>query len=261
MDAFRFLWQYRHVLWHTTKNDIRARYTGSALGMAWAILNPLLLLSIYVFVYQIIFKFRMPGLSTREYVIIIFSGQLPYFGFSECITGSLTSVTGNANLLRSTYFPVPALPVKAILAGMFSQIMGTCILLVFLLYFGKFSIYWLFLPIALAIQLLFTIGLGWICSVLHVFFRDLGQVISVILLFLMFMSPIFWLPEMLSGPMRFILYLNPLYYIISLYRQPLFYGVLPAWHIIIIITGVSTVLFMFGFRFFIRIKPHLVDYV
>jgi lipopolysaccharide transport system permease protein len=112
------------------------------------------------------------------------------------------------------------------------------------------------------VQILFTIGLGWIVSVLNVFFRDLGQAISVLLMFLMFMSPIFWLPEMLGhGLMRWILYLNPMYYIISLYRLPLFYGVLPALKDLTVIVGISMILHIFGYRLFTRIKPYLVDYV
>jgi len=168
VNPFQFLWRHRNLIWHTTLSDIRARYTGSVFGMAWAVLNPLLLLSVYVVVYLVIFQIRLPGLTAVDYVLVIFAGLIPWFGFSESVTTSLTSVVHSANLLRSTSFPTPALPVKAVLAGMFTQTFGLSLLLLALLATGHATPYWLFLPVAFGIQLLLTMGLGWVLSVLNV---------------------------------------------------------------------------------------------
>jgi lipopolysaccharide transport system permease protein len=262
VNPFQFLWRHRNLIWHTTLSDIRARYTGSVFGMAWAILNPLLLLSVYVVLYLVIFKIQLPGLSSVDYVLVIFTGLIPWFGFSEAITASLISVVSNANLLRSTSFPTPALPAKAVLASMFTQVIGLSLLLIALILTGHVSRYWLFLPVAVGVQLLLTIGLGWVLSVLNVFIRDLMQAISVVLLFLMFISPIAYVPEMIDiRLLRVILALNPLHYLINLYRMPLFYGRLPSPLDVAISLGLALLVFWGGYRFFVRIKPHLVDYV
>ena len=110
MNPFQFIWRYRNLIWHTTLNDVRMRYIGSVLGLAWAVLNPLLILGLYVVVYLMIFKIQMPGMSSEEYVVAIFAGLIPWFGFSEAVTASLNAIVSNSNLVRTTSFPARIFP-------------------------------------------------------------------------------------------------------------------------------------------------------
>jgi lipopolysaccharide transport system permease protein len=261
MEPFLFLWRQRHLILHTTLNDIKARYTGSSLGLMWAVLNPLLLFCVYVVVFLLIFKVHIPEITSFEYTLLILAGLVPWFGFSESIMACVYCVVGNANLLHSSSFPVSALPVKAVLASMFSQATGLIILMIALLITGRVSLYWFYLPVAIGVQLFFSIGLGYFLSVLNVFVKDLAQCISTLLLLLMFLSPIAYLPDMLQGFLRFFLYLNPIAYMIMLYRDPLFYGKMPMPFELTISIIISIGIFCAGYRFFERIRPYLVDHV
>ncbi len=265
MNPFQFLWRHRHLILHTTHSDIRARYSGSMLGVAWALLNPLMLLSVYVALYVFILRVRLPGgrpTSALEYTLVIFAGLIPWFGFSESVSTSLASIVGNPNLIHNTSFPAPVLPVKAVLASMVGQAVGLGLLLVLLAATDHVSVHWLFLPVALTAQVLLSLGLGWMLAVLNVFVRDLGQAVSHLLLVLMFISPIAYTREFLGhSPLRLVLDLNPLSYLINLYRDPLVYGHLPRPLDLVGGPLVALAVFFLGFRFFIRIKPYLADRV
>jgi lipopolysaccharide transport system permease protein len=263
LNPFSFLWRHRRLVLHTTRSDVQARYTGSVLGLAWAVINPVLLLSVYVVLYVVILGIRMPGRSSGlEYALVIFTGLIPWFGFSEATTASVGSVVANASLLHNTSFPAAVLPVKAVFGSLLSLAVGLALLLMALGTTGHFSLYWLFLPVAIATQLLLSLGLGWILSALNVFVRDLAQAMSALLLFLMFASPIAFTAEFVANSrLRVLLYLNPISYLINLYRLPLFYGRPPGPADLAVGPLLSLVLFFLGYRFFVRIRPHLTDHV
>ena len=104
MNAFLFLWRHRHLILHTTYSDIQARYSGSMLGIAWALLNPMMLLGVYIVLYVLILRVRAPGgqqASALDYTLVIFAGLIPWFGFSESISTSLGSIVGNPTLLQT----------------------------------------------------------------------------------------------------------------------------------------------------------------
>jgi len=265
LNPFVFLWRHRQLILHTTHSDIRARYRGSMLGIAWAFLNPLMLLSVYVALYVFILRVRLPAgrpASALEYTLVIFAGLIPWFGFSESISTSLSSIVSNPSLIHNTSFPAPILPVKAVLSSMVGQAVGLTLLLGLLAATDHASIHWLFLPVALAAQLLLSLGLGWVLAVLNVFVRDLGQAVSHVLMVLMLISPIAYTREFLDpSPFRLVLDLNPLSYLINLYRDPLVYGHLPRPLDLAVSSLVAVAVFLLGFRFFVRIKPYLADRV
>jgi homopolymeric O-antigen transport system permease protein len=265
LNPFSFLWRHRHLILHTTHSDIRARYSGSMLGIAWAVLNPLMLLSVYVALYVFILQVRLPagqGASPLEYTLLIFAGLIPWFGFSESISTSLSSIVGNRNLIHNTSFPAPILPVKAVLGSMVGQAVGLVVLLGLLAATNHISIHWLFLPVAVAAQVLLAVGLGWVLAVLNVFVRDLGQAVSHALLVLMLISPIAYTREFLgTSKLRLVMDLNPFAYLVNLYRDPLVNGHLPRTLDLAGASLVALAMFLLGFRFFVRIKPYLADRV
>lgn len=264
LNPFQFLWYYRRLIWYTTLQEIKAKYTTSILGIGWAALYPLLFLTVYVLVFIVIFRLRLPdsSYSRLDYVLIIFAGLIPWLGFREAVMVSLSSVVSNASILRSTSFPTPVLPVKTVLASTITQVISLGFLLIVLLFTGHLHFTWLFLPIAIATQLMLTIGMGWVLAVLNVYFRDMEQVVSLILFMLLFISPVAYLPEMIGSPwLQLILYINPISYLITLYRLPLFYNQLPSIQDVMVILGLALAMFWFGYRFFVGVRAYVVDYV
>ena len=154
--------RYRMLLSQTTRNDIRARYAGSVLGLAWLFLYPLLFLGAYAIVYIFIFKIRFALFNSNEYVALIFCGLVPFLGFSEALSTGVGSVTSNANLIKNTLFPIDLIPIKSVLTSQCTQVVGMGMLLVVLAILGKMTLWTLMLPIVWLLQVIFTIGLIWI---------------------------------------------------------------------------------------------------
>lgn len=260
-NPFSLILQYRKILWSISINEIKQKYAGSLLGGMWIVLYPLLFLSAYFLVYIAVFKIRLEGISTFDYVLIIFSGLIPWFGFSESIGTGIHSVTSNSSLIKNTLFPIELIPVKVVISSMISQLVGLLILLSALAIKGQLGLYLLLLPFVLILQMMFTAGLSWLLASLNVFFRDLGQMITVILILLMLVSPIAYTPEMLSEELLFYMKFNPMYYMISLYREIIIYNSLPEWDVIITFAIVSVLFFIFGYFIFNRLKAVFSDYV
>ena len=260
IKAFKLLFLNRRLLWATTIYDIRGRYAGTMLGITWTLLYPLLFLGLYAIVYIMIFKIRLSGYTTFDYVLLIFSGLIPFLGFSEALGTGVGSVTQNQSLIKNVIFPIELIPAKAVLSSSVTMIVGMVILQSILWAQGNIHISQLILPIIFIAQLIFTMGLIWLLSALNVFFKDLGQMTSILTLFLMLVSPIAYTQDMVPEALMPFMYPNPLYYLIMLYRETMVLGQVP-FDLLGIFLTISLTTFWFGFYVFSRLKPVFSDYV
>jgi lipopolysaccharide transport system permease protein len=256
------LWRHRGLLWQTTRNDVRARYAGSILGLAWLIAYPLVFLGTYALVYIFIFKVRFPGLfDSNEYVVLIFCGLIPFIGFAEALSLGVVAVTSNSNLIKNTLFPIELIPVKAVLTSQCTQIAGIGLLLIAVGAMGRLTWWALMLPAVWLLQLMFTMGVIWILSSLNVIMRDLQAIIGVVILILMMGSPIAYTVEMIPANLRPLLGVNPLYYMIISYQDVLMMGRWPSNEVLWVLLGISVLSFWGGYWFFGRMKKVFVDSV
>jgi lipopolysaccharide transport system permease protein len=257
----RLVLEHWHLLAATTWNDVRGRFAGSVLGLAWLLLYPLLLLGAYAAVYIYVFKVRFALFDANEYVALIFCGLIPFLGFSEALGTGVSSITSNARLIKNTLFPVDLIPVKAVLASQCTQLGGTVLLLVALAFLGRLTPWAaLLLPVWLC-QIAFTVGLVWVLSSLNVYFRDLQNIVQVLILVLMMISPIAYTRDMVPAGLRPLLLVNPLYYLISAYQECLMLGRLPRATVLGPLVVLSAGSLLLGHLFFRRLKPVLADNV
>ena len=136
------------MLWATTLADIQSRYAGSVLGMFWLVIYPILMLTAYSVVYVFIFQVRLEQITTPQYVMLIFSGLIPFLGFSEGLGNSVISVTSNASLVKNTLYPIELIPVKAVLFSQCTEVVGLIVLTVAVAVTGLLSP-WLLLALPL----------------------------------------------------------------------------------------------------------------
>jgi lipopolysaccharide transport system permease protein len=259
LGPIALLWRYRQILRVTTWNDIRARYAGSAFGMAWLMLYPMLLLGTYAAVYIQVFKIRFALFDSNEYVALIFCGLIPFLAFSEALGTGVGSVTGNVSLVRNTLFPLDLIPVKGVLTSQGTQMTSSILLVIALLWMHKLT-FWALLAIPIWVaQLAFTIGLLWILSSLNVYFRDLQNMVAVLTLVLMMVSPIAYTQDMVPENLRWICQVNPLYYLIVSYQSCLMLGQCPPPEILATLFMVSFGMFFLGYVFFQRMKMVFAD--
>jgi lipopolysaccharide transport system permease protein len=250
------------MLWQTTWNEIKTRYAGSVFGLAWLVFYPLLFLgvySLYIFAMVTVRQGESETAKAIEQVLLIFCGLIPFFGFSEALGAGTTSVSANANLIKNTLFPIELIPAKAVLVGQATQIVGMGMLIAALGAFGKLTPWALLVPFVWLLQIVFSIGLVWILSSLHVFFRDLQNVIAVAILMLMLLSPIAYKGTDIPPKLMPIMYVNPLYYLIVSYQDCLLYGQYPRGTLLPVMYILAIAFLFVGFWFFGRMKRAFSD--
>ena len=227
MDQNRFL-QNRFILSELVKKGIRLKYRRSYLGIVWSLLEPLLTTAVLTIVFGTLFANKDP-----KFPVYILSGRLIYSFFSQGTTSALKSIRANSSLIKKVYVPKLLYPLSCIL---FNYI----IFLISLIVMGLLCVIFKVTPtwhivealIPLFNLLLITTGCGLILSTVGVFFRDMEYLWTVLLMLVMYASAIFYKPErLLNSGYRFILELNPLYCVISDFRQCVIYGKSPCFHV------------------------------
>jgi lipopolysaccharide transport system permease protein len=252
--------QYWKIILITTKVEFDKRYSGSILGFAWVFLYPALLLSVYLFVYLVIFKIRFPGYSEFDYVLYVFCGLIPYIGFSEAISNGSLCIKQNIHLIKNVMLPIELVPIRAVMVSMVTQVVSLGILIILTTFGGSLSWHLLWMPLVFILQIMFLVGLVWILAAVAVPLPDIGYFVNLLLLLLMFLSPIGFKMDMVPDTLKFIIYLNPLAYMLEMYRSSLLYGQWPDFMIFIPYLLICFIFFVLGATFFTHFKNVLVDY-
>jgi lipopolysaccharide transport system permease protein len=215
LHHLRLSWR---VLWALTVIESRKKYAGSILGMLWYPLYSALLLGCYCFVYMVIFHARYKELGTYEYVLYVFAGLIPFLGLSEAVATSTQSVRQSMAILRNAVFPLEFIPVKAVGAALFGLASSLAILVVMAAPTSHIGLHVLYLPVAVIALSMFCVMTGWVLSATAVVVPDLAQVVNIVLMLLMFVSPVGYPINNVPAQVRFLLYLNPLTYLIDMFR-------------------------------------------
>jgi lipopolysaccharide transport system permease protein len=264
-NPLALLWKHRGLLLLTTRNDLRTRYAGALLGWTWVVAYPLIFLAVYSAYYIFVLGPRAGAagaeLSGPLKVGLVFSGLLPFLGFAEALSSGTGSVTGNAHLIKNTLYPIELIPVKAVLASQPTQLIGTALLLLGLGIAGRLTPWALLVPVAWLAQVALTMGIVWIFASVNVYLRDLQNMVGMLLLLIMLLSPIGLSAEALSGPARPLMMANPLYYVIVTYQDCLVFGRFPAHGVFWIMLLVGAAGFLAGHWFFGRLKRVFADNV
>jgi lipopolysaccharide transport system permease protein len=241
--------------------DLRARYIGSFMGFFWSVIHPIVLLVSYTFVFSVIFGLRpRPDTGTTSFPLFLFCSILPWLFFQETLQRSSTIILENANLVTKTLFPSEILPLSVLLAGLVNHLIGFAILLAILLVsLGKISIYILLIPVYFFLLMLFTLGIAWFISSLNVFIRDVSQILSVILTFWFWFTPIFYSADKFPPRLLFLVRWNPLAQVISGYRDCLLRMRMPDLGMLALFAGTALVVFTAGGLFFRKTKREFVD--
>jgi lipopolysaccharide transport system permease protein len=257
----RAIWNYRGFILGSVKREFQSRYRNSLLGAAWTVLNPLAMIVVYTVIFSQVMRSRLPGVDNRfSYSIYLCAGVLTWGLFAE-ITGRAQNVfLEHANLIKKINFPRICLPVIVVLnAGVnFAIIFG--LFLAFLIISGNCPgiVLAAIVPV-LAIQILFSIGLGIIVGVLNVFFRDVGQFFSVLLQFWFWFTPVVYtasiLPERFQGWFRW----NPMTSMIGAYQDIFVHAVWPQWSQLLFPAMAGLLLCIFGMRLFRKRAGEMVD--
>jgi ABC-type polysaccharide/polyol phosphate export permease len=255
--------RYRGLIVSLVGRELKARYRGSVLGFVWSFINPLLLLSIYTFVFTVILPNRNE--IAQPYALFMFCGILPWNWFASSLLEASGSLVSGGNLIKKVLFPAEILPIVNVLANMVHFFLGLTILVVFIVAYRHWpdpaGLLWF--PVAVLIQLVFTAALAMFFAALTVHFRDIRDLLSNLLMFWFFATPIIypWLdPNVIKYHRLFDL--NPFTHLAVTYQEILFFPG-PVGHArwLLALGAASIVLFLAAYWFFDRLRDSFAEAV
>jgi ABC-type polysaccharide/polyol phosphate export permease len=255
----RNLVERRSLLFQLVRRDFEQRFVGSAVGWIWGLIHPLVLLLSWVFVFQICLGMKAPA-GEQKYPLYIFAGMLPWLLFSETVQRCAPSLLDQANLITKTVFPAEIVPVSVFLSTLISHLLAVALMVAAAgLWINQISIFLVLLPLYMLTVGLFAVGVGWIVASLHVFLRDTAQILSVILTFWFWATPIFIDEGKFPPPARFLVRFNPLYYGVRSYRAILLHSAPPDFEDLAISLAFGVAAFVVGGLFFRYMKRGFAD--
>jgi lipopolysaccharide transport system permease protein len=259
------LMRHRMLWWHLTQRDVVGRYRGSALGLGWAFITPLLMLAVYTLVFSQVFKARWGGLEEAgpmAFAINLFAGLIVFNFFTECASRAPDLILQNPNYVKKVIFPLELLAAVTVASACVHLLASFAILLVAeLIAFHYVPLTILLVPFVWLPLILLSLASCWILSAAGVFIRDLGQVVRLALNMLIFLSPIFFPLSALPARWKSIIVFNPLATIIEQTRHVIVQGMPPSWPYVVIATIATALGCELAFRAFSNAKRYFADVI
>lgn len=256
------IWQYRYFIFSCVKREFLMKYKGSLLGTFWSIFQPLAMIFVYTFIFSEVMKNKLAGMENIPfaYSIYLCSGLLTWGLFTETLQRCTDVFLQNANQIKKIFFPRICLPIITIFSSLINFFIGFTLFLLFLILINRFPLnafFYFFVILLVQISFSVTIGIG--LGVLNVFFRDTGQLLNVILQFWFWGTPIVYPATIIPESLKWVLKINPMYYITSGYQEVFVFNEIPNFIGIGIIFIISILIGVWSLHIYHRHIGELVD--
>ncbi len=253
----------RRLIRSMARRDILARYRGSWGDLVWAILNPLLLMSTYFFVFGVVLRTRFGAdRSSTGFALYFLAGMLPWLAFAEPLGRAPHVILEHRNFVKKLIFPLDTLPVNQVVAGLVTELFAAAVFVAALLILrGAVPISVLWLPVLLIPQLLFTLGACWILSALGVFVRDFGQIMGFLLTLWFFLTPICYPESSLPASALVFLRKNPIFVLVRGYRAIFLEGHAPELMPLLKLWILAAAVFLLGHGWFSKLRKSFADVI
>ena len=247
------------LIFALVSRHLRSRYRGSVLGFVWSFLNPLCLIAVYTLVFRNYIRFE----TADSYPLFLLTGLLPWIWFNSGIIEATASISSGGNLITKAMFPPQILPTVSALTNLANYLFAIPVLLVFLLWNGKFpGVAILALPVLILVQLIFVLGLSYAFSALNVFYRDVQHVLGNLFSLLFFLTPVIYpLSTVPAKHQALMQLLNPLTVLMEMYRGVVLENRFPHLFQLLWIGGISMLVFIIGNLVFNRNRESFAEYV
>ena len=246
---------YQEKIRNLIRKDLRGRYKGSVLGFFWTILNPILQLVVYTFLFSLVLR---SGID--KYYLFLFVALVPWIFFSSCLVGGSGIILGQKDLIKKIYFPTEVLPIAHTSSNFVNMLLSFIVIFIVVIFAGNgITTAILYLPIVMIIEYLLCLGASFITSAITVYFRDMEHILGILGLAWMYMTPIMYSVDMIPVEFQGVLSFNPMAPIILAYRSILYDGKAP--EIAVLIHGfiVGVAVLILGFVIFHKLKRRFVE--
>ena len=256
---FRELWKFRELLYFLAWRDVKVKYKQTALGVVWALMQPLLTMVIFSVLFGRLA--RMPS-DGAPYPIFVFIGLLPWNYFSSVLGQATNSLVAGSNLVSKIYFPRLIIPASSAIAALLDLAIGFIVLAVMMIYYGvSISAGTLLVPVLVLLTLMNAVGFGLWFSALNVKYRDIQYVIPFLIQIWMFVTPVIYPKSLFGEKWGWLLLLNPMGGIIEAFR-PAVLGHMPIpWVSLLVSSAIGLAVFVGGVFYFKRVERHFADII
>lgn len=263
LGFWRVLYEHRSLLLQMIRREISGRYSGSAIGILWVILNPLFMLVVYAFVFSVVFKARW-GVDVNEskaqFGLVLFSGLIVHTFVAECLMRAPKVILDHSSYVKRVVFPLEILPIVLVGNALFHALMSFFVLVVGI-FFLNGGMPWtaLLLPVVLAPLFVGTLGLSWLLASLGVYARDIQQLVGMVVTASLFLTPIFYPISAVPERLRHWLYANPLTIFVEATRDVLVWGRIPNLGLIGVSYFAAAVVAGIGYWWFQKTRKGFAD--
>lgn len=261
LGSFQGAWRYRHFILTSIRNELVTRFARSRIGGAWMIIHPLSMVLIYALILSAVLSAKLPGIESQyAYAIYLTAGMLGWSLFSEVLNRCLGVFIENGNLMKKMVFPKIALPIIISGSSLINNLALFLVILVVFAALGHFTpsaLGWV--PLLTVVTLMFALGMGLTLGILHVFLRDIGQIMPIVMQFLFWFTPVVYPASIVPPGLQSLLAFNPLYHLITAYQSVLAYGHAPAIKGLVVVALLGAALLALGLVLFRKASPEMVD--
>lgn len=251
------LLRYRDLVWYLVARDLKVRYRRSTIGFLWTMLQPLLTMGVLVVVFSAVFRFEI-----SNYPVYALSGILFWNFFSQSVVSSMNSLKTNAGLLRKLPLPKAVFPVAAVISGLVNLLLAMIPLFAILIATGhplRPALF--FLPLSILLAVAFTLGAGLLLSPLAAFFSDVVELVNVLLLLGMYLTPVFYPQEIIPLDYRWVVRFNPLRSVLEVFRDPIYFGKVPPLSHLAVTLVIAVLALLIGIVAFRRSSDRIAFYL
>jgi lipopolysaccharide transport system permease protein len=256
------LFEMLELLWVLVRRGVDQKYRGSFLGILWSLINPIMMIAVFTFVFAVVLRARWGSgeMSVADFSLVVFASLITFNLFAEVVGNAPTLIVSQPNLVKKVVFPLEILPLAALGMALFQTGVTSIVLIACQTLFGH-GFQWtaMLLPILIVPLCLFTLGIAWFLAALGVYVRDVVQVVPSILTMLMFLSPIFYPASALPDWIRPVLAASPIAYSVETVRDAVIFGRAPDWASFLLALAGGLVVAALGYAFFQKTRKGFAD--
>ncbi len=257
LEGFRVLAKYKYLIWILSLKELKIQYRGSYLGFFWSLMNPLLLLIIYTFLYVVVFHNPV-----KTYTVYLFCGLLPYSWLQSSIIVGTSSISNASSLVSKSLLPPEIIVFSKVGANFLNFMLSLPVLIIFIFLFKvRIGLPLVYFPLLVVIEFFLTSGITLFLSALNVFYRDIQFIIMNLMTFLFFSLPIMYFDSNLPLKIRHIIYLDPIAYLMKCFQNIFYFNMFPRPYYVLGVLLISLLFYIIGYSYFASRKELFSEFV
>ena len=256
IQRIRNIFAYKDMIYSLVRRELRGRYKGSVLGFLWTYINPLCQVIVYSMVFSVIFR-----VNIDKFYLYLIIGMMPWTFFNTSVQGGSTCIRAQSDMVKKIYFPREVIPISYVTSAFVNMLLSFIIVFFAVLISG----YWfnfkalIFLPLIIIFEYMLALGIAFIVSAITVYFRDLEQIMGVVMMAWIYVTPIMYNMDYVPEQYRKLVVLNPMTPIVEVYHQILYYRIIPTTNYLLLAFIESIIVLILGFVIFAKMDRNFAE--